>query len=274
VRIEYCVPGIAPDLPLRQISTTAEMARAYARYRPPVPPSLIADLIARAGIIRSDNLLDIACGPGRITFPLAAHCASVTGIDMEPEMVAAAQEEAAIRHLENITWKIGRVEETDFAPGTFRLIAVGDAFHRFDQAALLEKVRTWLTQGGAVAILRSHDTLTGTEPWHEVARGVITKWTGKDGARLTAPPQAAQECEAVLKESGYRDVASFTFTDPYSWSIEAVVGNLASTSFCAPDVLADAADDFAADLRRALSSFAPDGVLRETLTFNYTFGVA
>ncbi|MGE0060291.1 MAG: class I SAM-dependent methyltransferase, partial [Dehalococcoidia bacterium] len=45
--------------------------------------------------IGRDRALDFGCGIGRVTRPLAAHFARVTGMDISPSMVEAAREYAA-----------------------------------------------------------------------------------------------------------------------------------------------------------------------------------
>ena len=67
-------------------------------------------------------LLDVGCGPGNSTRPLARHFDSAFGIDPSPEMINAAKdlsaeyrEETASR--KSITFHVGRAEEMD---GLFR----------------------------------------------------------------------------------------------------------------------------------------------------------
>jgi SAM-dependent methyltransferase len=249
-------------------SGAREAARCYRLYRPPVPAALLDDLLARTRVAPSDTLLDLACGPGRVGLALAHAFASVTAVDLEPEMIAEGEIAAAERNIRNVTWRIGRAEDVEAAPGTVRLVTIGDAFHRFDQAAVLDKIRGWLAPGGAVAILRSMDTLSGSEPWQRTVRDLVTAWSGRDAANLAAPTLPPEQCEAALAAHGFRDVGSFTFTAPYVWSVDALLGNLASTSYCAPHVLGTKADGFAAAVKRALASQTLD----ETMAFGYTFG--
>jgi hypothetical protein len=156
------------------------------------------------------------------------------------------------------------------ASGAYRLVTAGDAFHRFGPA-LIESMRTWLVPGGAAAALRSFDTLSGAEPWHRPVRDLVTRFSGKDAGTLSTPPPA-DACEATLKTHGFLDVATFVFSMPYAWTVEAILGNLASTSFCATHILGSRAPAFEDTVRQALSAYARDGVLRETLAFSYTFG--
>ena len=76
----------------------------YVRGRPPYAPDL-ADTVRR--ILSLDGrgrLLDVGCGPGVVTLPLA-HCFSeVVGLDPDPGMLEEGARRAADAGVGNITW--------------------------------------------------------------------------------------------------------------------------------------------------------------------------
>ena len=72
-------------------------ARDYHSYRVPYPATLIDDLAVRAALSGTGRLLDLACGPGRLTFALSKHFADVLAIDQEEESVSYAKALAAER---------------------------------------------------------------------------------------------------------------------------------------------------------------------------------
>ena len=72
-------------------------ADAYLRYRPPYPPGLLTDLLARVCVPTDGVLVDLACGPGRVALDLAHAFQAVMAIDLEPEMVAEDIEKRCIR---------------------------------------------------------------------------------------------------------------------------------------------------------------------------------
>src|ERR1700674_2939604 len=69
-------------------SLFAGTAAYYARYRAPYPPELIADLVAHYELDGTGRLLDLGCGPGTLTLPLAPHFASTLALDINAEMIA------------------------------------------------------------------------------------------------------------------------------------------------------------------------------------------
>ena len=249
----------------------AGTAPYYLRYRPAYPASLVEDLLSRAGIREDAKLLDLACGPGRLTFALARSFAAVEAVDLEPETIGAARREAERLGAFNIVWSVGKAE--DFVPSAsaFDLITVGDAFHRLDQDRVIRNVLSWLKPRGSFAILGSRDTLSGTERWHEIVKTVVLRWTQRPP--IWNPADSGPErCEAMLRAAGFQQVASFEFFVPNAWSIDAILGNLNSTSYCSRAALGANADAFAADLERALLAHDSSGSYKETMRFGYTFG--
>ena len=75
-----------------------------------------------------------------------------------------------------------------------------------------------------------------------------------------------------MREIGFEDVASYQFVEEHTWTIETIIGNLYSTSFCSKNVLGDSSDAFEADLRAALLAHDPSGTYREQIGFGYTIG--
>jgi SAM-dependent methyltransferase len=63
-------------------------------------------LTALGVVVRADaDVLDIGCGLGRLTRPLASRARRVTGLDVSPEMLERAR--GLHRDLTNVTWLLG-----------------------------------------------------------------------------------------------------------------------------------------------------------------------
>ena len=57
----------------------------YARYRPGYPPAFLDDLTQRLGLDGTGRLLDLGCGTGQLTLPLAAHVAKPSAWTPNPK---------------------------------------------------------------------------------------------------------------------------------------------------------------------------------------------
>jgi hypothetical protein len=55
----------------------------YARYRPGYPEAFFADLVARFHLDGTGRLLDMGCGTGQLTIPLAQHVAAAIGMVLD-----------------------------------------------------------------------------------------------------------------------------------------------------------------------------------------------
>ena len=269
-RVEY----VKPDFPLDAFAGTATY---YLRYRVPYPQALLRDLVERAGVTGEGRLLDLACGPGRVALALVSSFREVWAIDLEPEMIEVGQNEAAQRGVNNIRWMVGKAEELQVPPASCELITIGEAFHRLDQQLVAKQTLRWLQPGCCVASLGCYGVMEGKEAWQRSVADVVRRWTSRarPSGDLSAQPQPGsgpEHYELVLRDTGFEDVASYAFVEEHSWTIETIMGNLYSTSFCSRNVLGDNAEAFEADLRAALLAHNPSGTYRENIDFGYTIG--
>jgi ubiquinone/menaquinone biosynthesis C-methylase UbiE len=276
----FCEPNdvVDPDIPLaRNLSASAfaGLAADYARFRPPYPEELLADLLGRVAGRR--RLLDLACGPGRIALQLASQFDEVWAIDSEKEMVDEGRSLAEQRGITNVTWSVGLAEELQAPAESFDLIAIGEAFHRLDQAAVVEAARRWLVRGGWLASIGSVGILQGQAAWQQRVQQLAREWTrdvfpngwatGRPGS--AAGPAAEAE---TMRNAGFQDVSSRTFPVPRRWSGDEVLGYLRTTSVCSVAVLGEKQPGFATAVRQALAEFEQGDGLVELMEFGYTAG--
>jgi ubiquinone/menaquinone biosynthesis C-methylase UbiE len=110
---------------------------------------------ATAGLASAEKLLaiDLACGPGTYTRPLAARVRKAIGADLTPAMVEKARAEAARDGIPNIEFVCADIYALPFADGVAGIVSCGYAFHHmtYPPRALAEMARV-LQPGGRVAI--------------------------------------------------------------------------------------------------------------------------
>jgi SAM-dependent methyltransferase len=70
-------------------------AEDYQRTRPVCPPRLFDDLVDRAGLGAGDRVIEIGCGTGQATVPLAERGLAVTAIEPGAELAAIARRRLA-----------------------------------------------------------------------------------------------------------------------------------------------------------------------------------
>lgn len=114
----------------------------------------VADHVVRSARIRAgEKVLDIACGTGNTAIMARARGAHVTGLDLTPELLAVAQENAANEGCGDITWKEGDAENLPFPDGAFDVVvsSCGLMFAP-DQQKVAEEVARATKPGGRIAI--------------------------------------------------------------------------------------------------------------------------
>jgi SAM-dependent methyltransferase len=113
------------------------------------PPA--ARLVRHAGVGPGTRLLDVACGTGVVAVTAARHGARVTALDLTPELLAVARDNARIAAVD-IEFHEGDVEELPFERDAFDIVVsqYGHIFAPRPEAALAEMLRV-LKSGGTIA---------------------------------------------------------------------------------------------------------------------------
>jgi ubiquinone/menaquinone biosynthesis C-methylase UbiE len=110
---------------------------------------------ATAGLTGADKMLaiDLACGPGTYTRPLAARVRHAIGADLTPAMVEKARTEAARDGIANIEFVCADICALPFADGAAGIVSCGYAFHHMtDPARALAEMARVLQPGGRAAV--------------------------------------------------------------------------------------------------------------------------
>jgi SAM-dependent methyltransferase len=248
-------------------------ARYYDRFRLPYPDELLEDLCRRAGVNGRGRLLDLACGPGTVTFALNDRFAEVWAVDQEPESVAFAERRAGERGVDNIRWITGRAEDVD-SYEDFDLVTVGTAFHRLDRPRVAEVAMRSLRPGGCLALLWSAIPADGSEEWQRRLAEIIVDWMERAGSADRVPADFERQLELfphtkVLEDAGLVVEGRSEFAGTHDWSIAGLIGFLYSTSVLSKAVLGDRAPAFEADLEARMRAVEPSGVFRERTSFAY-----
>lgn len=110
-----------------------------------------ARLVRHARIISGQRVLDVACGTGVVSVTAARKGAHVTGLDLTPELLVRARENAAIAGV-SIDFHEGDVEALPFPDSTFDVVTsqYGHMFAPRPAVAVSEMLRV-LKQGGTIA---------------------------------------------------------------------------------------------------------------------------
>lgn len=132
-------------------ATQRESWKSFAPLAMTTTPSA-AKLVDFAEVRPKQNVIDVGCGTGVVAITARRAGATVTGLDLTPELLAVAKENAAIAELKDITWKEGDAENLTFRDNEFDVV-LSQFAHIFaprPEVAIREMLRV-LKPGGRIA---------------------------------------------------------------------------------------------------------------------------
>jgi ubiquinone/menaquinone biosynthesis C-methylase UbiE len=99
------------------------------------------------------TILDVACGPGIVTAPLAAKARAVVAFDLTPEMLLQARDRCAKAGLTNVRFEQGSATKLPFPDDSFDGVVTRLSIHHFDAPRLvLGEMFRVLKPGGTFVI--------------------------------------------------------------------------------------------------------------------------
>jgi SAM-dependent methyltransferase len=131
---------------LRQ--TFDRAAGRYDRVRPEYPEALFHDLIALAGLVPGDHLLEVGCATGIATRPLARRGFRITCVELGDELAEVARENLAGFPVEVVR---GQFEEWQPAEPV-SLVYAATAWHWIDPSVRYRRAWQALRPGGHLAV--------------------------------------------------------------------------------------------------------------------------
>jgi SAM-dependent methyltransferase len=237
----------------------------YSRYRPVYPPSLVTLLRDKFELDGTGRLLDLGCGPGPVAIPLAHLFEEVLAMDPDDAMRAEGERIARERGIANIEWRFGGSKDLSPALGQFRLVTMGNSFHWMDREATLEALYPLVIDGGGIAVVGEGAPIPRPPPtpWRAAINAVLKRYLpGRERSWENPGPPPEQRHEAFIERSRFKDLVAYTESFDVEWTVDSMIGNLYSMSFCSRRVLGDRVDAFERDIREAVLAAEPSGILK------------
>src|SRR5436189_21759 len=119
-------------------TTFDEVALLYDQARPGYPEALFEDVIALSGIPPGGRILEIGCGTGQATLPLARRGYRILAIELGENLAAVARRNLAAYPTVEI--RTGAFEEWPVQECAFDLAVSATAFHWIDPTIGYAKV--------------------------------------------------------------------------------------------------------------------------------------
>jgi SAM-dependent methyltransferase len=207
-----------------------EVAALYDEVRPGYEPAVVDAAVGLAALPPGGRILEIGCGTGQMTAPLAARGYAILALEPGDAMAAFAARNC--RAFPDVTILPSSFEAWSPDGQTFDMVVSAQAFHWIAPDAGCAKAASVLKPGGAFALLWhidvSHDTpfWQATQPAYDAyfrpPEGHTTVMSL--GARAALYGEAIGRCEAFEPvqevrhawEEAYRDGAYMKLLQTYS----------------------------------------------------------
>ena len=153
-------------------------AEAYAAYRDIYPAELYDRLRALGVAADGTAWLDLGTGTGVLPKNLYSPKASITGVDISPEQIAFAQQEAADKGWD-IRYLVSPAESTGLPDGSFDAITAAQCFWYFDRERMRAEITRLLNPGGT--FIKVYMTYTLDDPIaaesHRLVKSLNRNWS-------------------------------------------------------------------------------------------------
>jgi SAM-dependent methyltransferase len=203
---------VLPDERDRLRQSFDRAADGYDQVRPDYPERLFDDLIALTGLAPGDQLLEVGCGTGKATRPLARRGFRITCIEIGSALAAVARRGLAEYAVEVVE---GRFE--DWRPAEpVSLVYAATSWHWIDPG--VGYLRAWqaLRPGGRLAIWKQeHVFPAGGDPFFREIQGVYDEiGEGLPPGQWWPRPGELPDQRAAIEASGLFQV---TAVRQYDW---------------------------------------------------------
>ena len=161
--------GLSPEYGAQFRDTS--IAQAYPT-RPPYPPELLELLL---GLVQDTPaiVLDLGCGTGDISRPLAPLVDQIEAIDPSHTMITLGQALSGGQH-PHIHWIVSSAEDFSF-PQTYALVVAAESLHWMNWYTVLPRIHQALSSQGRLALVLGRGLRN--EPWAASVNGLIAQYS-------------------------------------------------------------------------------------------------
>jgi SAM-dependent methyltransferase len=185
-------------------ATFDRVAPLYDRARPCYPGALFDDVVSLSGVPPGGRILEIGCGTGQATVPLARRGYRILCVELGENLAAAARRKLAV--YPQVEVRTGAFENWPIEEGAFDLAVSAEAFHWLDQAIAYRKIALALRPGGAIALfwnrhVQSDESEGFFEAAHEIYKREAPELVEEEELNLPRPDEVSGR-SAEIDETG------------------------------------------------------------------------
>jgi SAM-dependent methyltransferase len=172
---------LEPD-PRRRRESFDGVAELYDRFRPGYPPAVlgavceaIQDATPDHRDLAGTQLLEIGCGTGQLSVPLAERGVHLTAVELGPSLAAIAR--CHLAAFPNARVDNDAFEQWQPAPGQqFDALVCASAWHWLDPVLRYERAAELVRPGGALVLVHTHHVQGGTPGFVTASQPSYLRW--------------------------------------------------------------------------------------------------
>jgi len=223
-------------------------AELYDEVRPGYPEALFDDLCELSAVPEGARVLEIGCGTGQATLPLARRGYHVLCLEPGANLAAVARRNLAAFALVEIVRR--RFEEWELEPQAFDLVAAASSFKWLDPEVRYRKTAAALRSGGCVALFRNaHVLLPGQDAFFEAVQEAYRRHTPQMAGDPLRPDELPTTVDQGFLDTGVFEqvaVRHYPWTEMYDTGrylkvLQTYSGHIALPETARRDLLADIA---------------------------------
>jgi len=210
--------------------TFDEAAARYDHVRPRYPEALFDDLAASAGLRPGSRVLEIGCGTGQATVPLARRGYAVCAVELGARLAEVAR--ANVAPFGTVEVVTAAFEGWPLPAAPFDAVLAATSFHWLDPDVRLAKAAAALRPGGALAVVTTHHVAGGSAEFFDAVQRCYEAWMPgtPPGLRLPAATDVPVSGGELQRGGHFAGAVARRFEGDVEYSTEAYLELLCTYS--------------------------------------------
>lgn len=160
---------------VRRRESFDEVAELYDRARPSYPPLLIDEIVDLTSLKRGSRVLEIGCGSGQLTVPLAEHEVTLIAVELGSNLAEITRRK--LSRFERAQVVVADFDRWAIPGASFDVVVSATAFHWLDPATRLRRCADALRPGGRLAIIGTEWGVGGVnDAFFKASQSCYARW--------------------------------------------------------------------------------------------------
>jgi SAM-dependent methyltransferase len=151
-----------------------DAASDYALYRSGYPGVVVDDVVTASRLCSGSRVLEIGCGTGQLSVPLAQRGAELVAVELGPNLAAIARRNLADFPAARV--EVSGFEEWPLPADPFDVVVSATALHWIDTSVRFSKPAEALKPGGVLVVVHVHHVKGGTPGFFRDTQPFYVRW--------------------------------------------------------------------------------------------------